>query len=151
MIESIEFTDYERVAICTGTVLSAASNAKARVPAYILRIDFGEWGVKTSSAQLTDNYTPEMLIGKQIVAVTNFPSKRIAGVKSEVLVLGAVSKEHGTVLLSPDKMVENLNWMKQMDQLFLGETSDGPPRLSSHLSRKTGEAVNRKRARRLMR
>lgn len=104
----IDFDDFERVAMATGTIVEAALNPKARVPAYSLRIDFGpEWGEKHSSAQLTRNYAPEDLVGRQIVAVMNFPPKRIAGVKSEVLVLGAVSAEHGTVLLRPDFAVED--------------------------------------------
>lgn len=104
----IDFEDFQRVEMATGTIVEATRNEKARVPAYSLRIDFGpERGEKHSSAQLTGNYTPEDLVGRQVVAVVNFPPKRIAGVKSEVLVLGAVSSEHGTVLLRPDFAVEN--------------------------------------------
>jgi len=102
MTDTIEFDDFMKVDIRTGTITAAEPNEKARQPAYTLKIDFGpELGTKTSSAQLTDNYTPEDLIGKQIVAVVNFPVKRIAGVKSEVLVLGAVSDEDHVVLLEP--------------------------------------------------
>lgn len=104
----IEFEDFERVEMATGTVTDARINEKARMPAYILTIDFGpEYGERTSSAQITRNYRPEDLVGRQIVAVMNFPPKRIAGVKSEVLVLGAVSDEHGVVLLEPSFPVEN--------------------------------------------
>ncbi|MEF8833999.1 MAG: tRNA-binding protein [Halofilum sp. (in: g-proteobacteria)] len=104
----IEFEDFERVQMATGTIVEASVNNKARVPAFRLRIDFGEqWGEKQSSAQLTRNYTAAELVGRQVVAVMNFPTKRIAGVKSEVLVLGAVSDEHGVVLLQPDFAVEN--------------------------------------------
>lgn len=104
----IELEDFERVAMATGTIVEARTNEKARVPAYILRIDFGEsWGERLSSAQLTANYSPDDLVGRQIVAVMNFPPRRIAGVKSEVLVLGAVSGEHGVVLLRPDSAVED--------------------------------------------
>ncbi|MGB1289002.1 MAG: tRNA-binding protein [Aggregatilineales bacterium] len=98
---TISFDDFMKVEIHTGTIISAVINEKARNPAYIMEIDFGEMGIKTSSAQLTVNYQPEDLIGKQIVAVTNFPVKRIAGVKSEVLVLGAVSDDDSVVLLEP--------------------------------------------------
>ncbi len=98
---TIEFEHFLKVEIRTGTILEAIVNDKANKPAYILKIDFGERGIKTSSAQLTQNYTPQDLIGKQIVAVMNFPVKRIAGIKSEVLVLGAVSDEDGVVLLEP--------------------------------------------------
>ena len=81
----ITFEDFLKVDMRVGTVIKAEPNAKARVPAYILTIDFGPLGVKTGSAQLTRNYTPEALVGKQIVAVVNFPIKRIAGIASEVL------------------------------------------------------------------
>jgi len=104
----IDFEDFQRVELATGTIVDARLNEKARQPAYVLRIDFGpEYGEKTSSAQLTGNYSAEDLVGKQIVAVMNFPSKRVAGVKSEVLVIGAVSGEHGVVLLEPSFAVEN--------------------------------------------
>ncbi len=97
----IELEDFQRVEMATGTIIEARPNEKARAPAYLLRIDFGAAGEKTSSAQLTANYSPEDLVGKQIVAVMNFPPKRVAGVKSEVLVLGAMSEEQGIVLLEP--------------------------------------------------
>ena len=74
----------------------------------MLRVDFGEKiGIKTTSAQLTKNYQPEELIGKQVSAVMNFPPMRVAGVKSEVLVLAGVCEENGTVLLHPSSAVEN--------------------------------------------
>lgn len=103
----ISFGDFLKVQILTGTIVDARVNSKARVPAFVMEIDFGPHGRRTSSAQLTANYSPETLIGKQIVAVTNFPPKRIAGVKSEVLVLGAVSGTHDVVLLEPTFPVEN--------------------------------------------
>ena len=103
----ISFDDFLKVRIVAGTIVDARVNPKARVPAFVVEIDLGPYGRRTSSAQLTGNYTPETLIGKQIVAVINFPPKRIAGVKSEVLVLGAVSETHGVVLLEPTFPVEN--------------------------------------------
>lgn len=103
----ISFDDFLKVRIVTGTIVEAELNPKARVPAFVLEIDFGALGRRTSSAQLTRNYTPESLVGKQIVAVANFPPKRIAGVKSEVLILGAVSETSGVVLLEPTFPVEN--------------------------------------------
>jgi len=104
----IDFEDFQRVELATGTIVDARLNEKARQPAYVLNIDFGPGhGEKTSSAQLTQNYSVEDLVGKQIVAVMNFPVKRIAGVKSEVLVIGAVSDTHGVVLLEPSFPVEN--------------------------------------------
>ena len=105
--EEIAFGDFLKVELLTGTVVDARVNPKARVPAFVIEIDFGPHGRRTSSAQLTDNYTPEILVGKQIVAVVNFPPKRIAGVKSEVLILGAMSETHGVVLLEPTFPVEN--------------------------------------------
>jgi len=103
----ISFDDFLKVEIRTGTVLEARLNEKARKPAYVLTIDFGPEGIRTSSAQLTKNYQPEDLVGLQVVAVLNFPVKRIAGVKSEVLVLGAMSSETDVVLLTPTQVVEN--------------------------------------------
>jgi len=106
-VSEIEFGDFQKVDMRTGTIVDAKLNPKARVPAYILTIDFGAAGTRTSSAQLTRNYTPQQLVGKQIVAVMNFAPKRIAGVKSEVLVLGAACEQHGVVLLEPSFAVDN--------------------------------------------
>lgn len=102
----ITFDDFHKVDMRAGTILEARPNQKARKPAYVLKIDFGELGIKTSSAQLTENYRASELVGKQIIAVVNFPPKRIAGIKSEVLVLGAVSDQTGTVLLEPERAIE---------------------------------------------
>jgi tRNA-binding protein len=90
-----------------GTVLSARPNAGARKPAYVLTIDFGPLGTRTTSAQLTRHYDPEALVGRQVVAVLNFPPRRIAGVASEVLVLGACAASDDVVLLRPDQSVRN--------------------------------------------
>lgn len=103
----IDFEDFEKIEIRCGTIRKASLHTEARNPAYVLHIDFGSLGEKVSSAQLTENYRPEELVGKQIAAVLNFPLKRIAGLKSEVLVLGVLDSEVGTVLLTPDKTVEN--------------------------------------------
>ncbi|MBN2731354.1 MAG: tRNA-binding protein [Balneolaceae bacterium] len=103
----IEFSDFQKVDMRTGTIVEAELNPEARKPAYVMKIDFGVLGIKTSSAQLTENYNSEDLVGKQIVAVVNFPVKHIAGVKSEVLVLGAMSDEEGIVLLQTEKAVPN--------------------------------------------
>ena len=99
-----EFTNFE---IRTGTILEVNLNSKAIKPAYKLTIDFGPLGTKTSSAQITKNYSPEKLIGLQITAVVNFPVKHIAGVKSEVLVLGACSQNKDVVLITPLESVED--------------------------------------------
>ncbi len=103
----IEFDDFMKVDMRVGTVLKCEPNPKAKKPAYILTIDFGSLGIKTSSAQLTVNYTSDELVGKQIIAVVNFPVKRIAGTISEVLVLGAYSAEKDVVLLQTTLSVEN--------------------------------------------
>ena len=102
----ITFEEFTQVEIRTGTILEAILNLKAIKPAYEIKIDFGPLGIKTSSAQITKNYSPENLIGLQITAVVNLPVKRIAGVKSEVLVLGAYSENKDVVLLTPAESVE---------------------------------------------
>ena len=101
------FDDFLKLDIRVGTILHATVFEKARKPAYQLQIDFGgEIGVKKSSAQITDHYQPEDLIGKQILAVVNFPPRQIADFMSEVLVLGTYSAG-GVVLITPDQTVEN--------------------------------------------
>ena len=101
------FDDFMKLDIRVGTILSAKNFEKARKPAYQLEVDFGEeLGVKKSSAQITDHYKPEDLIGKQVLAVVNFPPRQIANFMSEILVLGTYSKD-GVVLITPDKPVEN--------------------------------------------
>lgn len=101
------FDDFLKLDIRAGTVISAEVFAKAKKPAYKLQIDFGtELGIKRSSAQITQKYTPEELVGKQVLAVVNFPPRQIADFMSEVLVLGTYS-EGGVVLITPDKQVAN--------------------------------------------
>jgi len=106
-VPTITVDDFMKVDIRAGTVLSAVRNPSAKKPCYALEIDFGPLGVKTSSAQLTQNYSVDALAGKQICAVVNFPPMRVAGVKSEVLVLAIVCKDAGTVLVEPNKPVAN--------------------------------------------
>jgi tRNA-binding protein len=106
-MEEINFEEFQKVKILIGTILEARLNPNARNPAYVLRIDFGPFGIKTSSAQITNNYQAESLISLQISAVVNFTAKRIAGVKSEVLILGAYSEDKGVVLLTPTESVED--------------------------------------------
>ncbi len=101
------FEDFMKLDIRVGTILKVEEFKKARKPAYKLEIDFGEEiGIKKSSAQITNIYTPEELIGKQILGVVNFPKKQIADFLSEVLVLGTYSKE-GVILITPDKKASN--------------------------------------------
>ena len=105
--KTIEYSDFEKIKMVTGTILEAKINSKAHKPAYIIKIDFGcKIGIKTSSAQIT-NYSTEELINKQIIAVINFEKKNIAGVESEVLILGAVSKDNSILLLNADKNLIN--------------------------------------------
>lgn len=105
---TIEPEAFFAVELRVGTVRSAALNPTARVPAYVLEVDFGPaLGRRTSSAQLTANYSPEDLLGRQVVAVFNLPPKRVAGVKSEILVLGALDPKLGTVLLGTERAVED--------------------------------------------
>ena len=101
-----DFKNFEELDIRVGTVVDVKDFEKARKPAYQLWIDFGKLGIKKSSAQITTLYQKEELIGKQIIAVVNFPPRQIANFFSEVLVLG-VYNQAGVVLLKPDRKVEN--------------------------------------------
>lgn len=99
--------DFEKLDIRTGTIIEAAVFSEARKPAYKLKIDFGELGIKKSSAQVTKLYNADELVGKQIVAVVNFPPKQIANFISECLILGAVGEEGEVTLLGPDRPTKN--------------------------------------------
>ena len=99
--------DFAKLDIRAGTIVEAVIFEKAKKPAYRLKIDFGEkLGVKKSSAQITERYSVDELIGKQVLAVVNFPPRQIADYMSEVLVLGTYS-EGGVVLVTPDKPIRN--------------------------------------------
>ena len=101
------FDDFLKLDIRVGTIVSAKNFEKARKPAYQLEVDMGqELVIKRSSAQITDHYRPEELVGKQVLAVVNFPPRQIANFFSEILVLGTYS-EGGVVLIRPDKPVKN--------------------------------------------
>ena len=104
----VTFSDFEKVAMHVGTIIAVYDFPEARKPAYQLTINFGEIiGIKKTSAQITQRYTKEYLIGRQIVAVVNFPKKQIGTFMSECLVLGAVATEGDVVLLAPDFKIEN--------------------------------------------
>lgn len=108
MSDEITFDDFLKVDIRVGTVVQAEPFPEARKPAIKLWVDFGdELGVKKSSAQITKHYTVDSLIGRQVMAVVNFPPRQIGPVKSEILVLGVSDPEGGIVLLSPDQDVPN--------------------------------------------
>ena len=104
----ITYEDFRKVDIRVGTVLSVKNNEKARQPALVLEVDFGkEIGIKTTSAKITHYYNSDNLVGEQIIAVCNFPTKNIAGVVSEILILGSIEKDGKVVLVHPSQKVEN--------------------------------------------
>jgi len=103
----ITYQDFEKMDLRVGTILNAIPFEKARKPAYILEIDFGELGIKKSSAQITILYNEADLVGKQIIAVVNFPPKQVANIFSECLVLGVVGSEGEVVLIQPDRKVDD--------------------------------------------
>ena len=108
MKQEITYEDYSKVEIKIGTVLSVKKNEKARKPSLVVEVDFGkEIGIKKSSAQITHYYNEENLLGKQVMGVCNFPKKNIAGIVSEVLILGAIEKDGKVVLVHPSQKVEN--------------------------------------------
>lgn len=103
----ISWNDFEKIDMRAGTIIDAQAFPAARKPAYQLSIDFGELGIKRSSAQITDLYSLEELKGKQVIAVVNFPPKQIANFISECLVLGVYTEEKKVVLLQPGTKVSN--------------------------------------------
>ena len=107
MAAEITWEEFTAVDMRVGRIVAVDEFPEARVPAWKLEIDFGpEIGRKRSSAQITDNYSADQLAGRLVVAVVNFPPKRIGPVVSEVLVLGALDDERGVILLRPDAEVE---------------------------------------------
>lgn len=103
----ITWDDFEKIDMRIGTIIEAEVFPKAKRPAYKLKVDFGELGIKQSSAQITAHYQPEELIGKQVMAVVNFPPKQIANFISECLVMGVYDSNGDVVLLQPGKSVQN--------------------------------------------
>tara|TARA_Y100000992_G_scaffold256466_1_gene189985 strand:+ start:175 stop:510 length:336 start_codon:yes stop_codon:yes gene_type:complete len=104
----ITYEDFKKISIKVGTVLEIKKNEKARKPSLIIKVDFGkEIGIKQSSAQITHYYNADNLVGKQVIGVCNFPTKNIAGVVSEVLILGAIEKDGKVVLVHPSQETAN--------------------------------------------
>ena len=103
----ISWNDFEKIDMRVGTILSVTHFPKANQPAYKLTIDFGEAGIKKSSAQITQLYSKEELEGKQVIAVVNFPPKQIADFLSECLVLGVYNENKEVILLQPTLPVKN--------------------------------------------
>jgi tRNA-binding protein len=103
----ISWQDFEKVEMRVGTIISADDFPEAKNPSYKLKINFGQLGIKRSSAQITKLYKKEDLLNKQVIAVTNFPPKQIATFVSECLVLGLVLEGKNVVLLQPERKVEN--------------------------------------------
>lgn len=106
-MDQITFDEFEKVELCVGTILRAEPNEKAKKPSYKLWVDFGSFGVRTSSAQITEHYTCEDLIGTKVIAVLNFAPRNIAGFESQVLVCGFADPDGCVVLARPDKEVPN--------------------------------------------
>ena len=108
MKEQITYDIFDKIDIRIGTVISVKKNEKAKKPSLIIEVDFGkEIGIKESSAQITHYYNEQNLVGKQVIGVCNFPKKNIAGIVSEVLILGAIEKDGKVVLVHPSQEVEN--------------------------------------------
>lgn len=106
LMPRITWNEFEKVELRAGTVVSAEAFPEARNPAYVLRVDFGpEIGVLKSSAQVTDLYEPDELVGRQVLAVVNFPPKQIGPLRSECLVTGCYREDGSVVLAVPDKPV----------------------------------------------
>ena len=106
-MNTLTWNEFEKVDMRVGTIVDVNDFPKARKPAYQLTLDFGELGMKKSSAQIVSLYDKEELIGKQVIAVVNFPPKQIANFISECLVLGVYNENEDVVLLQPDKKTEN--------------------------------------------
>ena len=108
MKEQITYDTFDKVDIRVGTVISVQKNEKARKPSLVIRVDFGdEIGIKQSSAQITHYYNEENLKGKQVIGVCNFPEKNIAGIVSQVLILGSIDEDGKVILVHPSHKSKN--------------------------------------------
>jgi len=105
--DKISWGDFAKIEMRVGTIISAEFFKQVKKPAYKMMVDFGEYGIRKTSAQITTLYTPEMLIGKQVIAVLNFPPKQIANIMSECLVLGALGDDKEVTLIQPEKSIKN--------------------------------------------
>ena len=104
----ISYEDFKKIKIKIGTVLEVKKNERARKPSLVIKVDFGkDIGIKQSSAQITHYYNSDNLVGKQVIGVCNFPDKNIAGVISEVLILGAIENDGKVVLVHPSQKTDN--------------------------------------------
>lgn len=106
-MQEITWSEFEKIELRVGTIIDVQDFPEARKPAYKLQIDFGELGIKTSSAQITKHYTQEDLIGKQVVCVINFPPKQIGPFISECLTTGFADENGDIVLTQPERQVPN--------------------------------------------
>ncbi|NRH26770.1 tRNA-binding protein [Pseudomonas sp. MS19] len=106
-MQEIQWEDFQRIDLRVGTIISAQPNSKALKPAFVLQVDLGELGIKTSSAQITAHYQADQLIGRQVLCVCNFAAKRVAGVRSEVLVTGVYDDQQRVVLAGFDRPLAN--------------------------------------------
>jgi tRNA-binding protein len=104
---NLTWSDFQKVEMRIGTIIHAEIFKEARNPAYKITVDFGELGTRKTSAQVTTLYNPEDLIGKQVVAVVNFPPKQIANMRSECLILGGLGDGKDVILLQPEQLVKN--------------------------------------------
>ena len=108
MKPQITYDQFEKIDIRLGTVLTVKKNEKARKPSLVVKVDFGEdIGIKTSSAQITHFYNEENLVGKQVIGVCNFPEKNIAGIVSQVLILGSIDSEGKVTLVHPSQKAQD--------------------------------------------
>lgn len=105
--DTLTWDDFSKVEMRIGTILTAEVFKEVKNPAYKMQVDFGEYGIKKTSAQITKLYQPEDLIGKQVVAVVNFPKKQIATMMSECLVMGGIGDDKEVTLISPERKIKN--------------------------------------------